>query len=96
MDEPFGALDAMTRDEMNLELLRVWGEGSRERKTIVFVTHSIPEAVFLADRVVVMTPRPGRLARVFDVALARPRTVSSRAGADFGALTLAVHEALGA
>jgi len=95
MDEPFGALDAMTRDEMNLELLRVWGEGSRERKTIVFVTHSIPEAVFLADRVVVMTPRPGRLARAFDVPLPRPRTVASRARADFGALTLAVHEAIG-
>ncbi|MGH7299743.1 MAG: ABC transporter ATP-binding protein [Candidatus Rokuibacteriota bacterium] len=94
MDEPFGALDAMTRDEMNLELLRVWGEGSRERKTIVFVTHSIPEAVFLADRVVVMTPRPGRLARVFDVPLPRPRTVASRATPAFGALTLAVHEAL--
>jgi NitT/TauT family transport system ATP-binding protein len=94
MDEPFGALDAMTRDEMNLELLRVWGEGNRDRKTIVFVTHSIPEAVFLADRVVVMTPRPGRLARVFDVSLARPRTVPSRATAAFGALTLAVHEAL--
>ena len=95
MDEPFGALDAMTRDEMNLELLRVWGEGSRERKTIVFVTHSIPEAVFLADRVMVMTPRPGRLGRVFDVPLPRPRTVASRAVPVFGALTLAVHEAIG-
>ena len=94
MDEPFGALDAMTRDEMNLELLRVWGEGSRERKTIVFVTHSIPEAAFLADRVVVMTPRPGRLGRVLDVALPRPRTVASRAHPDFGALTLAIHESL--
>ena len=94
MDEPFGALDAMTRDEMNLELLRVWGDGGRERKTIVFVTHSIPEAVFLADRVVVMTPRPGRLGRVFDVPLPRPRTVASRARPDFGTLTLAIHEAL--
>ncbi len=94
MDEPFGALDAMTRDEMNLELLRVWGEGSRERKTIVFVTHSIPEAVFLADRVIVMTPRPGRLGRVFDVPLPRPRTVTSRAHPDFGPLALAIHESL--
>src|SRR5262249_11087383 len=94
MDEPFGALDAMTRDEMNLELLRVWGEGIRERKTIVFVTHSIAEAVFLADRVVVMTPRPGRLAHVFEVPLPRPRTVASRAHPDFGSLALAIHESL--
>jgi NitT/TauT family transport system ATP-binding protein len=94
MDEPFGALDAMTRDEMNLELLRVWGEGSLERKTILFVTHSIPEAVFLADRVVVMTPRPGRVAKAFQVGLPRPRTVETRASADFGRLSLEIYETL--
>jgi len=99
MDEPFGALDAMTRDEMNLELLRVWGEGAgiadgRDRKTIVFVTHSIPEAVFLADRVVVMTPRPGRVAGIRPVTLARPRTVEARASAEFGRLSLGIHDLL--
>ena len=94
MDEPFGALDAMTRDELNLELLRVWGEGGNRRKTILFVTHSIPEAVFLADRVVVMTPRPGRVASVVPVRLPRPRTVATRASADFGALTLQIHDIL--
>ena len=94
MDEPFGALDAMTRDDMNLELLRVWGETGTERKTIVFVTHSIPEAVFLADRVVVMSPRPGRVARIVDVALPRPRTPATRALPEFGRLSLQIHEAL--
>jgi len=94
MDEPFGALDAMTRDELNLELLRVWGEGNQRRKTIVFVTHSIPEAVFLGDRVVVLTPRPGRVASIVPVSLPRPRTVASHASADFGALTLQIHESL--
>jgi NitT/TauT family transport system ATP-binding protein len=94
MDEPFGALDAMTRDEMNLELLRVWGEGSRERKTILFVTHSIAEAVFLADRVVVMTPRPGRVAKIVDVTLARPRTVATRGSAAFGHFSLEIAETL--
>jgi NitT/TauT family transport system ATP-binding protein len=99
MDEPFGALDAMTRDEMNLELLRVWGEGGsetggRDRKTILFVTHSIPEAVFLADRVVVMSPRPGRVARICPVHLPRPRTVQARASADFGRLSLEIYDVL--
>jgi len=98
MDEPFGALDAMTRDEMNLELLRVWGEtrdgSAGSRKTILFVTHSIPEAVLLADRVVVMTPRPGRVAAVFPVALPRPRGVETRADARFGELCVEIYTAL--
>jgi NitT/TauT family transport system ATP-binding protein len=72
MDEPFGALDAFTRDEMNLLLLRLWAD---TRKTIAFVTHNISEAIFLADRVVVMTTRPGRLAHIYDIDLPRPRTI---------------------
>jgi NitT/TauT family transport system ATP-binding protein len=72
MDEPFGALDAFTRDEMNLLLLKLWSEN---RKTAVFVTHNVAEAIFLADRVVVMTSRPGRHARTFEIELPRPRTV---------------------
>jgi NitT/TauT family transport system ATP-binding protein len=72
MDEPFGALDAFTRDEMNLLIQRLWMETG---KTIVFVTHNVSEAIFLADRVVVLTPRPGRLAHVFPIALPRPRTI---------------------
>jgi NitT/TauT family transport system ATP-binding protein len=91
MDEPFGALDEMTRERLNLELLGIW---EKAESTIVFVTHSIPEAVFLADRVVVMTPRPGRVARTFDVPLPRPRTVAGRADPAFGALALAIHETL--
>ena len=80
MDEPFGALDAFTRDEMNLLLLGLWSETS---KTIVFVTHNISEAIFLADRVVVLTPRPGRLAHVYEIDLARPRTIEMTFEPDF-------------
>lgn len=72
MDEPFGALDAFTRDEMNLLVEEIWLE---TRKTIVFITHNIAEAVFLSDRVFVMSARPGRLAKVFDIPFARPRTL---------------------
>lgn len=72
MDEPFAALDAMTREELGLEIMRIWEE---HKKTVVFVTHSITEAILLADRVVVMTPRPGRIADVINIELARPRSI---------------------
>jgi NitT/TauT family transport system ATP-binding protein len=97
MDEPFGALDAMTRDDMNLELLRIWGEGlgsGGRRKTIVFVTHSIQEAVILSDRVVVMSQRPGRITATRDIDLPRPRTIETRASEDLGRLSLEIYRAL--
>ena len=84
MDEPFGALDALTREAMAMVLLRIW-EGNR--KTVLFVTHSIKEAVVLADRVVVMTPRPGRVERVLKIELPRPRDFDTEADAAFQAYT---------
>ena len=83
MDEPFGALDAMTRELMNLELMRLWAE---ERKTVVFITHSIPEAVLLGDRVVVMSPRPGRISEIVEVDLGRPRSLQTMSTSRFGEL----------
>ncbi len=89
MDEPFGALDALTRDQMVLDLQRLWLE---ERKTVLFITHSIWEAIFLADRVVVMSPRPGRIAAVLDVELPRPRRLAHRESPEFGRYAAEVRE----
>jgi NitT/TauT family transport system ATP-binding protein len=89
MDEPFGALDAMTREKMNAWLQRIWLE---TRKTVVLITHSIPEAVFLADRVVVMSQRPGAIEAVYGVALARPRRLSLMAKPEFAEVTQKIRE----
>jgi NitT/TauT family transport system ATP-binding protein len=91
MDEPFGALDEMTREHMQAELLRICNDTST---TVIFVTHSIPEAVYLADRVVVMSPRPGRITNIVDVGLGRNRTELTRQAGDFFARVTEVREAL--
>jgi NitT/TauT family transport system ATP-binding protein len=80
MDEPFAALDAQTREHMQLELLKIWGQA---RKTVVFITHQINEAIYLADRVAVMSPRPGRIKGVFDIPFERPRALSIKRDARF-------------
>ena len=92
MDEPFGALDALTREKMNLELLRIWSES---RKTIVFVTHSIQEAVFLGSRCAVLTAGPARMAGNFEIALPYPRTLDMKTQESFGGYTRRIYHLLG-
>ena len=92
MDEPFGALDALTREKMNLELLRIWREA---KKTIVFVTHGISEAVFLGTRVVVLTAGPARMADNFRVDLPHPRTLDIKTGERFGEYSRRIYRLLG-
>jgi NitT/TauT family transport system ATP-binding protein len=92
MDEPFGALDALTREKMNLELLRIWKEAG---KTIIFVTHGISEAVFLGTRVVVLTAGPARMADNFEVELAHPRTLDMKTHEKFGEYTRRIYRLLG-
>ncbi|MCW5749551.1 MAG: ABC transporter ATP-binding protein [Alphaproteobacteria bacterium] len=92
MDEPFGALDALTRERMNLELQRVWME---ERKTVIFITHDIQEAVFLADRVIVLTARPAEMAAAIDIELPRPRRLAMKTTPEFGAYCRRLYDLLG-
>ena len=87
MDEPFAALDAQTRDIMQSELLRIWQEA---KKTVLFVTHQIEEAVYLSDRVIVMTKRPGRSKKIIDIPLARPRDYEMRVTPEFNNLKLSI------
>lgn len=90
MDEPFAALDAMTRESLAVELQRIW---LARRKTVLFITHSIPEAVFLSDRVIVMSGRPGRVLEEVPIPLARPRTIETMASGAFGEICHALRQA---
>jgi NitT/TauT family transport system ATP-binding protein len=91
MDEPFGALDALTRETMNIELLKIW---TAAKKTVFMITHSISEAVFMSDRVIVMTPRPGRVVDDVLIDLPRPRTIEMMSEASFGEYTLKLRRRL--
>ncbi len=92
LDEPFGALDALTRERMGAELLRIW---EARKKTVVMVTHSIPEALLLADRVLVLSPRPGQVRLALPIPLPRPRRLDMEYSAEFGALAQRVRAAIG-
>ena len=92
LDEPFGALDALTRERMGAELLRIW---EARKKTVVLVTHSIPEALLLSDRVLVLSPRPGHIRLALDVPLPRPRRLEMEYSPEFGALAAEVRGAIG-
>ena len=92
MDEPFGSLDLFTRDRMNLELLRIWGAASR--RTAIFVTHSIREAIFLSDSVAVLSPNPGRLLGVHRVKFPRPRQLNMRDSKEFREMNFAIEESI--
>ena len=92
MDEPFSALDILTREDMNLELLRIW---ETFKKCVLFVTHSIRESVFLSDRVLLLTPRPGRLLREFQIDLPRPRTLEMQETPKFNRLCAEIRQAMG-
>jgi NitT/TauT family transport system ATP-binding protein len=91
MDEPFGALDEMTRERLNAEVLRIWAQ---TQTTVIFVTHSIPEAVFLSTRVVVMSPRPGRITNIVDIDLGQPRNEQTRETERYFELVTEVRESL--
>ena len=92
MDEPFGALDEFTRERLNVELMRIVGE---LKATTLFVTHNIQEAIYLADRVLVMTPRPGRIAKIIDVNFERPRDISIQTSREFNIIVEDVRDTLG-
>jgi NitT/TauT family transport system ATP-binding protein len=89
MDEPFGALDALTRDDLNAELQRIWLES---RKTVLFITHSIGEAVFLSDRVAVMSSKPGRIIEIIDIDIPRPRPLAIREKPEFSARSARIRQ----